>query len=270
MPPMKKPLTLAALSALAFFAPHSARAQATDAWSFQAAIYAYFPTISGTSIFPPSGGTPIVSVDIDSILDLKFTFMGSFEVRRGVWGGYTDLIYLDVGGSKTNTQSLALGGVIPGAATANVDLDLKGSLWTLAGTYRGTNTPQLTADALFGVRRLDITPKVRWQFGGNVGQIPLADRAGEREADVTNWDAIIGVKGRAAFGDGNRWFVPYYLDLGTGESRLTWQVMAGIGYSFGSVDLLGAWRYIKYDIKSGEALQDLTLNGPGVAVVFRW
>lgn len=263
--------TATLLSALAVFAPPGAQAQTAGDWKFQAAIYGYFPTIGGTATFPPSGGSASASVDIDTILDnLKFAFMGSFEARKGVWGGYTDLIYLDVDGAKTNTQSVALGGVIPAAATATVDFGLKGSMWTLAGTYRGTDTPGLTADALFGVRRLDISPKLRWQFAGNVGPIPLADRAGQREADVENWDAVIGVKGRAMLGADRRWILPYYLDFGAGESRFTWQAMAGIGYSFGWGDLLAAWRYIEYDLKSGGALQDLDFNGPGIAVVFRW
>jgi len=34
-----------------------------------------------------------------------------------------------------------------------------------------------------------------------------------------------------AFGESRKWFVPYYLDVGTGESDLTWQAMGGIGYS---------------------------------------
>jgi len=270
---MKRSSTLAAslLAALAVFAPCSAHAQTADDWTFQAAIYGYFPTIGGQATFPPSGGSSSASIDIDTILDnLKSTFMGSFEARKGVWGLYTDLIYLHVGGSKSNTQSVALGGVVPATATATVDFDLKGSMWTLAGTYRGTNAPELTADALFGLRRLDITPKLRWTFGGNVGPILLADRAGQRESDVENWDAVIGVKGRAMFGADRRWFAPYYLDFGAGESKFTWQGMAGIGYAFGWVDVLAAWRYIKYDMKSGGALQDLDFNGPGIAVVFRW
>jgi hypothetical protein len=40
-------------------------------------------------------------------------------------------------------------------------------------------------------------------------------------ASVNNWDAIVGLKGRATFGEEHRWFVPYYLDVGTGESSLT-------------------------------------------------
>ena len=255
----------------ALVAPIVSHAQGTAPWTFDAAIYGYLPTISGTTKFPATGSSGSASVDIDTILDnLKFTFMGSFEAHRGRWGGYTDLIYLDVGGSKADTRSLALAGGIPASATASVNFDMKGWVWTVAGSYRLVADSDFTTDLLFGVRQLDVIPKLGWQFTGNVGAIPLQDRAGSREAGVNNLDAIVGFKGRAAFGEGTKWFIPYYLDVGTGGSKFTWQAMAGIGYSFGWGDVLGAWRYIDYEMKSGDVIENLNFNGPGIAAVFHW
>ena len=263
-------LAATALPLAAAIAPTAASAQADD-WKFQGAVYGYFPSISGTTAFPPNGGSAGASVDINTILDnLKFTFMGSLEARKGAWGAYTDVIYLDVGGSKTDVRSLALGGVVPAGTTATVNFDLQGWAWTVAGSYRALTDADFTADIVFGVRQLDVKPKLGWQFSGNVGSIALQDRAGNREATLNNWDAIIGFKGRAAFGENKRWFVPYYLDVGTGASRFTWQAYAGLGYSFGTWDVLGAWRYLSYDFKSQEVLDGLAFNGPGIAVVFRW
>ena len=78
-------------------------------------------------------------------------------------------------------------------------------------------------DVLFGARRLDVTPILGWQFRGELGDIALQDRTGRREGSMTTWDAIVGVKGRASFGDDGRWFVALYVDVGTGASRFTWQ-----------------------------------------------
>jgi hypothetical protein len=72
------------------------------------------------------------------------------------------------------------------------------------------------------------------------------------------------------FGKGERWFVPYYLDVGTGESSLTWQAMAGVGYAFGGGSVICAWRHIDYDMESGNTIESVTFDGPGVAVAFRW
>ena len=45
-------------------------------------------------------------------------------------------------------------------------------------------------------------------------------------------DGIVGVKGRARLGSASPWSVPFYVDVGGGESDLTWQAMGGISYAF--------------------------------------
>jgi hypothetical protein len=263
--------TAAALCSFALIAPPAAIAQVNKPWTFDAAIYGYFPTISGKTTFPATGGSSSVSVDIDTIIDhLKFAFMGSFEARKGRWSAYTDLVYLDVDGSKAGARSLALGGVVPTDATTAVDFDLKGWVWTLAGTYRFVADTDFTTDVVFGLRQLDVTPRMGWQFGGAVGSIPLQDRGGSREQKLSNWDAIVGIKGRASFLEGAGWFLPYYFDIGTGGSRFTWQVMAGVGYAFGWGDVVGAWRHIDYEMKSGDVIENLAFNGPAIAAMFHW
>jgi hypothetical protein len=91
-----------------------------------------------------------------------------------------------------------------------------------------------------------------------------------REASLRNWDGIVGVKGRYAFAEGGKWFIPYYVDIGTGESKFTWQAMGGVGYSFGWGDIIGAWRYLDYQMKSGKPIESLNFSGPAIAAVFRW
>lgn len=250
----------------------AASAQSNDDWRFRAAIYGYFPDISGTTTFPPHGDSKSSTAEISSILDsLKFAFMGTFEANKGRWGVLADVIYMDVGNTKQGVRDFQIGHVgIPADVNATVGYDLKGWIATMAGTYRMVGDPDFTADAVFGARWLDMSPKVNWTLTGNVGQFALADRAGTREVDESNVDAIIGVKGRKSFGADNRWFVPYYLDIGTGQSKFTWQAIAGLGYAFGWGDVVGAWRYTDYDMKSGDAIQDLSFNGPAIAVVFHW
>jgi hypothetical protein len=222
--------------------------------------------------FPPSGSSSRVSADIGTILDnLKMTFMGSFEARRGQWGVLADVVYLDVGNTKEQSQALALGGIsLPAGVNAKVSFDLKGWISTLAGTYRLIGDSDYTADLVVGARVLNLRPSLNWYLTGNVAGIPVLDRQGSRETDERNWDFIVGYKGRATFAPDGKWFVPYYLDIGTGESKFTWQAMAGIGYSFGWGDVVGSWRYIDYQMKSGNVLEELSFNGPVIAAVFHW
>ncbi len=210
-------------------------------------------------------------IDADKIIDnLKMVFMGSLEASNGKWGVFTDIVYVDIGNDKSNSRDFSLGRVgLPANTSANVDYDLKGWMWTLAGTYRMISDKDLKIDLLAGTRVLDIRQKLRWDLVGNIGQVPVVDNAGTREVDDQNWDFIVGFKGRAAMGDGG-WFVPYYLDVGTGNSRFTWQAMVGVGYTFGWGDITGAWRYIDYQMKSGNATEEMNFNGPAIAATFRW
>jgi hypothetical protein len=247
-------------------------AQGADPWRFQASVYAYLPTIGGSTAFPQGGAGSDVSIDASTILDnLKFTFMGTFEARRGSWGLFTDVIYMDVGDSKSDYRQFTIGGItLPGGADTRVDYDLKGWIWTVGGVWAVSVEPAATLDLLAGARLLDIEQTLGWDITGNVGSVPLPDRTGSSITGLSNWDAIIGLKGRLALGGDGKWFAPYYADIGTGESDLTWQVMGGVGYSFNWGDVVAAWRYMDYDMKSSDAVQSLNLNGPAISAAFRW
>src|ERR1700739_3122008 len=128
-----------------------------DQWQFSAILYGYFPTLKGSATFS-SGTTADITVDPHQILNtLNVAAMGAFEVRRGPWGIYTDIMYLDASASKTATRAFSIGNVmIPGSVTANLGLDVKSTVWTLAGTYRAVADPELTADILLGARDFDL------------------------------------------------------------------------------------------------------------------
>ena len=265
--------TLAATSLClaALLGSHSSSAQGSDDWKFQAVVYVYLPTIDGETSFSGSGGGSDASVDASKFLDnLNFAFMGSFEADKGPWGLFTDVIYLDIGDSESPTRDFSIGGTLPVGLNASIHYGLDGWLWTLAGSWRAASTSNHELNLIGGARLIDVDQTIDWQLSGNVGSVALPDRAGDRTTGIQNWDAIVGLKGRAMFGDGQRWFVPYYLDVGTGESSLTWQAMAGVGYAFGWGSVIGAWRHIDYDMKSGKSIESVSFDGPGVAVAFRW
>jgi len=264
---------VAGLLAVALLFPGISAAQPADDWKYEASVYFYLSDVGGRVTFPPTGASKDATVDIGEILEnLKMGFMGSFEARRGRWGVFTDFAYMDVGNVQENSKALSIGRVdIPVDVNVRLSFDLKLWAWSLLGTHALVADPDFKLDVLAGTRVLDVRPKVDYTLGGNVGQIAVADRAGSRELKEQNWDALIGVKGRAGFSaDGGKWFVPYYFDIGAGESKLTFQAMAGVGYGFGWGDVTVAWRYLEYQMKSGKPVEELTFNGPQIAALFRW
>jgi hypothetical protein len=256
----------------AAFASGESAAQSADSWKWQASLYGYLPDISGSTTFPPGSGGSSNTVDADKVLDsLKFAFMGSLQAHNGRWGVYSDVVYLDLGATKSGYRDLSLGGAgVPVGANAVVSYDLKGWAWTVAGLWRLASDPSSTHDVVMGARLFDMRQTFGYEVTGNVGSIAQAEREGRSQAKISNWDAIVGMKGRFAFGDRRQWFAPYYVDIGTGESDLTFQAIGGIGYSFRWGDVVGAWRYVDYNMKSGKKVEGMTFNGPAIAVVFHW
>jgi len=268
-------LAIAALVAAALSAPATAHAQsAAGQWEYGASIYGWFPSIGGSTAFPPGSGSsgPSLEVTAKDVIDaLKMAFFGTVWARKDRWGAFADLVYADLGDTKDLTRDLSIGGVpLPGTATANLSLDLKATALTMAGTYTMSESPAHTANLLFGTRMLRMRERLDYTISGNLGPIDLPTTSGRSEPSQTNWDAIVGVTGNMRFGEGMRWYVPYYLDVGSGQSHLTWQGQIGIGYKFGWGDLVATWRYLDYDFKSGKAIESMSLNGPTIGAVFRW
>ena len=255
---IKRAVAAVTMLAAATAAMGAAESSESD-WQYGLGIYAWLPSISGDLNHPLPGGGD-VSVDTEQILDsLKMTFMGNFEARKGDWSGFTDLIYLRLGGDKSKSITL------PNDTThtlLDADMELKGWVWTLGGAYTPWRNQGSYLDLFAGARMLSLETDVDLTGGG-----PLQAQR-ELSMSETFWDGIVGAKGHLALNE--RWFVPYYIDVGTGETDLTWQAAAGIGYAFdwGQATLL--YRYLEYDQGSDEVLQDISFGGVQLGVGFRF
>lgn len=264
-------IALAGAAALAALAPSAARAETPEEWAFSATIYGWLPSINMDLSFPVDSGGSNAGVTASDILDaLNFTFMGAFGAQKGKWGLLTDIIYLDLGASTKNTRYLTIDGQQLPGATGKADLGITGWLWTTVGTYRLVDHPHYHMDMVAGARMLDLSADLKWRLTGDLGDPPLIDASGKSDVSQTNWDGIVGVRGRAEFGDDHKWFVPYYLDIGAGDSDVTWQAIAGVGYSFDWGDLLGVWRYLDYDMSNNDPVQNTDFSGPAIGVTFHF
>lgn len=263
---------LAVATALAALSPAASRAETSDDWQFNATIYAWLPTINMDLSYPIDSGGSSAEVTGSDILDaLNFTFMGALGAQKGKWGLWTDVIYLDLSSSTKQTRDITVGGQdLPVGVTGKAELTITGWLWTTEGTYRVIDDPHYQMDVLAGARMLDLGTDLKWSLAGNLGDPPLIDASGKSKVSETYWDGIVGVRGRAEFGDDHKWFVPYYLDIGAGDSDFTWQAIAGVGYSFGWGDLLGVWRYLDYDMPNSSPIQNTDFSGPAFGVTFHF
>ena len=256
-------------AALACLAPVAAQAQSpAESWKFEAAIYGWFPGISGSSSFPTGASGPSIDVSAGQMIDaMKFAFMGQLQGRKGKWGIWSDLVYSDMGGSQHGSRDFAVGGHQVGV-DADLSFDAKNWVWSLAGLYNLDARPTSTVDLLFGARMLDQKQTLDWALSSTIAQLP--GRSGSSDINSRYWDAIVGIKGRHSLGEGGKWFLPYYLDVGGGHSKLTWQISAGLAYQFDWGAMGVTWRYLDYQFKSGEPIDNMSMNGPTIGVVFQW
>jgi hypothetical protein len=210
-----------------------------DGWQFAAELYFWGASIGGKS----ASGSDI-DIELDDILDsLEFAFMGAAGVRKGKWSLAVDLIYLDAEDSDA---------IAPGL---NASLELTNWVITPLVGYNLVDTEGIRLDILGGARYLYIKT--------DLGVEPLGLRA---EDSGSNWDAIIGSRGVVDLAE--KWYLFGYLDIGTGESDLTWQAFGGVGYRFKYFDLVAAYRYLRWDFDDNQALDDLYLHGPVFGIRF--
>ena len=82
------------------------------------------------------------------------------------------------------------------------------------------------------------------------------------------WDAIVGIKGEVTLNE--KWYLPFYADIGTGDSDSTYNLFGGFGYRFSRVDLIAGWRYLRWNFDDNPALKNLYISGPLAGVKIRF
>jgi opacity protein-like surface antigen len=229
-----------------------------DEWEHSLAVYLWGADIGGTT----ARGTG-VNVDFSDIVDnLKMAFMGAYAARKGKWSVMTDALYLNVSASKTLDL---LPPISPIEVTTDARIDLKGLVIHLVGGYNLVQNEKSGLDLIFGARYLDLSTDLNLNFdlglGGPPLNVPLS-------ASGDALDAIIGLKGKLNLSE--RWFIPYYVDIGAGDSELTWQTTAGITYRAGQkIDVALAYRHLEWDLDA-TLTDDLNFSGPLLGVIFRF
>jgi hypothetical protein len=249
-------------------------------WSFEVAPYVWLPSVNADlryNLPTGGGGTADVRTNADDYFaHLNFAAALAATVRYDRFSALTDIIYVsaDAGSSRVDSVDLVQVGRNPISSTLNGsgDSSLKTTLWTLAGGYTVADGSWGHVDVLAGFRYLGIEASTNYNVAltlvgprGNAG--PSFGGAGRLSGRDNIWNGIIGVRGRVNIGQSGV-FLPYYVDIGTGDSNFTWQTFAGIGYQSGWAGVQLGWRYMSYDQGSTRLVQNLSMSGAYLAVNF--
>jgi hypothetical protein len=244
---------------------------------FRLVPYLWFPALEAEAKVTVDdvrgvGGEELGPISIDGRVDpgnylsnLNMAFMLMGELRKGRWSLYSDVLYTRFGNKDTKLRDVTGPlGQVSTAVSRDARTDLSTTVWTLAPGYRAIERADLELDLMAGARYLTMDSDVKVKVTGPDGAV-LQEQTVSLDEHV--WDGIVGLRGQILF-PGSDWFVPYYADVGTGESKLTWQAMVGLGYRFDWGETTLAFRALSYDFDDNDA--DLRLYGPGLAFGFQW
>ena len=216
-------------------------------WQNEISVYGWFPSISANTGIPNTGET----IDADTIIDnLKMVFLGGYSGRNDTWSVFADVVYMDVGDSKNHT--------FPNDDVASVSLDMKTLLVNAGVGYNVVNSGDGILDVIAGVRYMDLEVDLNTDL--------FVNRNVSASADFT--DFFIGVKGYKNINA--NWYIPYEADVGTGDSKVSWQVFAGVGYRYDWGDVKLGYRYLEYDMEDDAIVEDLALSGAVLGVSFKF
>lgn len=249
-------------------------------WSFEIAPYLWLPTVSANlryNVPTNFGGTADVRAEADDYFaNLNAALALAGTVRYDRFSLMTDIMYVSASAGSSRVESVNIADIrrdpISSTLNSGGDSTLKTTLWTLAGGYTVASGAWGNVDVLAGFRYLGIDSTTDYNLAvtlvgprGNAG--PTFGGAGRLSATDNIWNGIVGVRGRINIAESG-FFIPYYLDLGTGNSNFTWQTFAGVGYQTGWAGVQLGWRYMSYDQGGSSVVQDLTMSGAYLAVNF--
>jgi hypothetical protein len=265
-----------AVTAVAFLVatilPASAEDNAYDGnWHFTLTPYVWLPGVTGdlkfnVPRFPDVSAN--VNVDegpIDVLKHLRFGLMGTGDARKDNWSAFTDMIYVSLSGDKAAVKTVTGPlGLVEIPVNIGTTVDLKSFVWTNGVGYSVYHRDNTSADVFVGFRYVGISTDLDWSFSTPLGLLP---QTGSASAHEDLWDGLIGVRGQYGFA-GTPWFIPFYADVGTGSSDVTFQASAGVGYAFLWGDTGLVYRYLYY--KPGGVVDNMALHGPLLDVRFHF
>ena len=228
-------------AAVAGSTPGGSPAGATQVWQFEVVPYAWFLGLDGDTKVGrlPATGVEAGFPDLFHVLDA--VFLTTFTAHKDRGGLYFDSMYFDL--SKTEPT--------PEAVFGDARVDLGQQIYSLAGTWRvsGGRAP---VTLYGGARYVGLDTDLELTSGV---------AAGRSVSSSESWsDGYVGASIRWKFAE--HWALVGYGDIGAGGSRLTWQGLAGVDWTF-SKHLSGkfGYRYFKIDYDQDDFVYDMAMAG---------
>jgi len=235
----------------------------TSSWEHSISIYGWLPSFDGTFNYTIPGD-PNDPNDSDkegesSIADtIDMVFMGSYEARKDKWSFLADAIYLKMSDAQNVSWDVPL---VNKTVTAGSEQEFTAWLVSAYGGYNVLDTGSASLDIIGGLRYLSLSLDIS-VYSNLLNNTPTISPS------IELYDGVVGMRGHVDLS--KNWYVPYMFDIGAGDSDLTWQGQASIGYRFGWGDVLATYRYIHYEKDDSRLIKDFDMYGPKIGLVFHF
>jgi hypothetical protein len=240
-------------------------------WHFDATVYGWVPWMYTTARLPAIAGGGNPTIETQPSQYLKYVQAGALlegTVRKGDWSLWTDLVYLNLQASPTQTRQIGLpGGDRSLSVIRTIDSGLRAAIWTLAPTYTVMNNDIGTLDVLVGLRYSSFRVSIAYEFTAPPTQLM---RGGGFWPTTDSTDGIIGVKGALRLSPDGKWYLPYEADVGDGNKNWQYNLMAGVGYHFHWGDIALSVRNLTYQVSDRPIVEKVRMTGPVIGATFRW
>ena len=250
-------------------------------WTFNVAPYLWLPTVNTTVKYdlPPAlGGQLTTDLSVgpgDIVSHMNFATAFAADAQYGPFSILTDFMYLNLSDTNSHIRSLDFFGLpsqpIARSLQSRTGTRLSTTLWTQTGGYTVLLGDWGNFDVLAGFRYLGVNATMNYSLAltvtGPRGNGATFGGIGGVTANSAIWNGIAGFRGRIRISNTGL-FIPYYFDIGSGGSKLTWQIASGLGYQTGWVGVSVTYRYLSLQQGSSAMVQHLSLGGPMVMVNF--
>ena len=246
--------TLACLVAALFTAASptmAAEEGSSGGWDYGMQIYLWGAGIGGET----SQGDDIDISFSDLVSNLDFGFMTTLAASKEKWTLLADIVYLDVEGDQKSTAY-----ILERPVKTKLTIGLESWIVNAAASYAVLET---------GATRLETLAGARYLWMENTFKLKIGDPIKRKFSASDDFlDGVIGIRGNTGLNE--KWYLTYYLDVGTGQSDFTWQAVGAVNYRFSKVDALLGYRHIEWDFDDKGALADMNSSGPYAGVKFRF
>lgn len=241
----------AALSADVFSGDTTSPAQIVeDRWEFSFTPYFWMATLGGRTAADDSFDMPFNEV----LENLNFAFMASVAAEKGRLGFYSDNIYMRLSGSHNAT-----GNIVGNPVDLNLKAQVQGFISTNAVGYKVVDTHGTEISGYGGFRYLWLDVDLDFS-------LPPFSASADKSGHV--FDGVVGFRGETKLTD--KLSLAYLGDIGAGQSDLTWQAFAALGYEFEHFDLFAGYRYMYWQLDDTANLDEFKVHGPVVGLRFRF